>query len=58
MKECLQKGPKKSMRKKYKLIDDGLLFFKEKEYVPYVDDLRNLIMDEFHKGPYLGHLGY
>jgi hypothetical protein len=27
-------------------------------YVPYSIDLRHLIMEEFHKRPYVGHRGY
>jgi hypothetical protein len=27
-------------------------------YVPSLVELRHLIMDEFHKRPYVGHLGY
>ena len=50
-----------SMEKKYegyKLRDDSLLLYKNMMYVPNSTNLRHLILDEFHRRPYVGHLGY
>ena len=32
-----------------------MYLFKNRKYVSNVVDLRNLVVDEFHKIPYLGH---
>lgn len=58
MNKSLQKDSEILMRKNCTLTNDGMLFFKDQNYVPYVVDLRNLIMDEFHKRCYLGHPRY
>jgi hypothetical protein len=42
----------------YQMIDGGLLTCKNRLYIPYCDDLKRFIMDELHKRPYTGHLGY
>ena len=39
----------------YKLEEDGLLTYKNKNYIPSVADLRRLVMDEIHQAPYSGH---
>lgn len=33
----------------------GLLKYKNRLYVPNQNDIKNLILDEFHKRPYVGH---
>lgn len=58
MKEFLYQEPKGTTRKNYKLINDGMLMFKDKCYVACVIDLKKLVMDEFHKITYSGHPGY
>jgi hypothetical protein len=40
------------------LLNDGLLTYNSRLYIPNFDDLKRLIMDELQKGPYIGHLGY
>jgi hypothetical protein len=42
----------------YQMIDGGLLTYINRLYIPYCDDLKRFIMDELHKRPYTGHLGY
>jgi hypothetical protein len=37
---------------------DDLLLYNNRLYVPNSTDLRHLIMDEFHRRPYVGHPGY
>lgn len=58
VKECLQYELEGSMRKNYILTIDGMFNFKDKWYVLCMSDLKKLIMDDFHKIPYLGHTGY
>ena len=41
----------------YKL-EDGLLTYKGRIYIPDVADLRRVVMDEIHQAPYFGHPGY
>jgi hypothetical protein len=42
----------------YQMFNDGLLTYKGRLYIPNCDDLKRFIMDELHKRPYTGHLGY
>jgi hypothetical protein len=42
----------------YQMIDGGLLTYRNRCYIPDCDDLKRFIMDELHKRPYIGHLGY
>jgi hypothetical protein len=39
-------------------INDGLLTYKGRLYIPNCDDLKRFIMDEIHKRPYTSHPGY
>ena len=41
----------------YSVNPEGLLLYRGSVYVPELGDLRNLIMFEAHKAPYLAHLG-
>ena len=36
----------------------GLLLYKDRLYVPNVPKIKLLILNEIHKTPYSGHLGY
>ena len=45
-------------KKEYNIDESGLLWSKDHLYVPYGGDLRSNIFMEFHRAPYLGHLGY
>jgi hypothetical protein len=42
----------------YQMLDDGLLTYRNKLYIPNCDDLKRFIMDEPHKIPYIGQPGY
>jgi hypothetical protein len=42
----------------YQMLDEGLLTYRNRLYIPNCDDLKRFIMDELHKRPYTGHLGY
>ena len=42
----------------YKLEEDELITYKNIIYIPNVADLRRIVMDEIHRAPYSGHLGY
>jgi hypothetical protein len=40
------------------LLNDGLLTYKSRLYIPNCDDLNRFIMNELHKRPYTGHPSY
>lgn len=42
----------------YHLMVDGLVRFRDKIYVSNCNELKKLILSEFHVKPYLGHVGY
>jgi hypothetical protein len=42
----------------YQMLDESLLAYRSKLYIPSCDDLKRFIMDELHKRPYTGHPGY
>jgi len=42
----------------YKLIEKGLIMYKNRLYVPNVPETKLLILKEVHKSPYSGHPGY
>jgi hypothetical protein len=42
----------------YKLETDGILLYKNKIFVPNVQCLKQMILQEMHNVPYAGHLGY
>jgi hypothetical protein len=42
----------------YKMLDEGLLTYRNRLYIPSCDELKRFIMDELHKRPYTGHPGY
>jgi hypothetical protein len=42
----------------YNLGDDNLLLYHNSLYVPNLVEMRHLIMDEFHRRPYVDHPGY
>jgi hypothetical protein len=54
----LEKEPIGIKYEGYQMIDGGLLTYRNILYIPYCDDLKRFIMDELHKRPYTGHLGY
>jgi hypothetical protein len=42
----------------YKLETDGTLLYKNRVYVPNVQELKLMILKEMHNVPYAGHPGY
>ena len=42
----------------YKLEEDELLTYKNIIYIPNVEGLRRIVMDEIDQAPYFGHRGY
>jgi hypothetical protein len=42
----------------YQMLDEGMLTYINRLYIPSCDELRRFIMDELHKIPYTGHPGY
>jgi len=42
----------------YHLMTNGLVMFRDKIYVPYNNELKKVILREFHEKPYSGHPGY
>jgi hypothetical protein len=42
----------------YKLETDGILLYKNKVFVPNVQCLKQMILQEMHNVPYAGHPGY
>ena len=58
MTSYLKKEPTGIKYEGYKMLDEGLLTYRNTLYIPSCDDLKRFIMDELHKRPYTGHLGY
>jgi hypothetical protein len=42
----------------YQMLDEGLLTYRNRLYIPNYDDLKRFIMDELNKRPYTGHPRY
>jgi hypothetical protein len=58
LKEKLQQETREKRYKGYQLRDDNPLIYNKRLYVPNSIDMRKLIMDEFHRRPYVDHPGY
>jgi hypothetical protein len=58
VKERLQQEPIEKRYEGYQIRDDSLLLYNNRFYVPNSVDLRHLILDEFHRRPYVCHCGY
>jgi hypothetical protein len=56
--EGLQKEPRERRYEGYHLATDELLLYNNRLYLPNSKDLRQLVMDEFHRRPYVSHPGY
>jgi hypothetical protein len=54
----LRKEPIGIKYERYQMLDEGLLTYRNKLYIPICDDLKRFIMDELHKRPYIGHPRY
>jgi len=42
----------------YEITENGLLIYKNRLYIPNIPEIKLLILNELHKSPYSGHLGY
>ena len=58
VKDKLQQQNLEKRYEKYKLEEDGLLTYNKRIYIPHVEYLRRVVMDEIHQAPYSGHPGY
>jgi hypothetical protein len=58
VKKTLQQKPKEKRYEGYRLWVDNLLLYNSMLYVPNSTDMRQSIMDEFHRMTYVGHSGY
>jgi hypothetical protein len=54
----LQHGKMPQKMEIYKLETNGILLYKNKIFVPNVQCLKHMILQEMHNVPYVGHLGY
>ena len=54
----LWNNTKNSDKTDLSLDKNGLLWFKNKIYIPNSVELKLMILDEVHKKPYSSHLGY
>jgi hypothetical protein len=54
----LKKEPTRMKYEGYQMLNDDLLTYKGRLYIPNYDDLKRFIMDELHKRPYTSHHGY
>ena len=58
IKDKLQQQSLEKKYEGYKLEEYELLTYKDKIYIPNVEYLRRMVMDEIHQAPYSGHPGY
>jgi hypothetical protein len=58
VKSYLEQDPMEMKYEGYQLLNDGLLTYKGRLYIPNWDNLRRFIMDELQKIPYTRHPGY
>ena len=53
-----KENPIENLIKGYSLNEKEFLLYKYRMYVPNVPKVKLLLLDEIHKTPYSGHLGY
>jgi hypothetical protein len=58
VKSYLEKEPTRMKYEGYQLLNDGLITYKGRLYIPNCGELKRFIMDELQKRPYIGHHGY
>ena len=58
IKEKLQQRSLEKRYEGYKLEEDGILTYKDRNYIQNVAYLRRDVMDEIHQAPYSGHPRY
>jgi hypothetical protein len=54
----LRQEPTKLKHEGYQMLEEGLLTYRNRLYIPNCDDLKRFIMDEIHKRPYTRYPGY
>jgi hypothetical protein len=54
----LQQGMSQQNLEGYELREDQILMYRRRVYVSNDQELKNIILSEMHKVPYVGHLGY
>jgi len=54
----IQQSAREDSQQEYELDNAGMIYFKQRLYVPNQSRIKNLIMDEFHVSHYAGHPGY
>jgi hypothetical protein len=57
-KSYLEQEPTGMKYKGYQMLNDGLLTYKGRWYIPNCDNLKRFMMDELHKIPYTSYPGY
>eukprot|EP00253_Pinus_taeda_P028245 PITA_28245 len=58
LKQQIQQAAGRDSQQEYATDDAGIVYFKQRIYVPNQSKIKNLIMDEFHISHYAGHPGY
>jgi hypothetical protein len=58
MTSYLRQEPTEINYEGYQMLEERLLTYINRLYIPKCDDLKRFIMDELHKRPYTGHPGY
>ena len=58
IKDKLQQQSLEKKCERYKLEEGELLTYMTIIYIPNVENLRRIVMDEIHQDPYSGHPGY
>ena len=58
LKEKTVKNEQEQVKTNFSLIQQGLLLYKNRLYIPNTREIKLTVMDELHKIPYSGHLGY
>ena len=58
IKTNLQQGMSQNKLECYELKEDVIFMYMRRVYVPNVQELRNMLLSEMHKIPYVGHLDY
>eukprot|EP00253_Pinus_taeda_P012179 PITA_12179 len=58
LKQQIQQSDGKDSQQEFTIDDAGIVYFKQRIYVPNQNKIKSLIMDEFHINHYAGHPGY
>ena len=58
LREKVNNNESKNVKPDYNLNEKGLMFYKNRLYVPNIPEIKLLSLNEVHKSPYSGHLEY